>query len=167
MVENKKQINVSSTSEGLNQLEAFIEDICYEYNIMNTWYSNIQLALNEVFINAKVHGNKNNPNASIGISFYSDSKGLHFIVQDEGKGFDYQHYIAINAEDLPEEGNNDSDARGIIVIKMLADEVHFLNEGNTIELIFYISSINYSLTLERSKHLQNYFSKIVLYKSPS
>ncbi len=164
MVENKREIRIKATDEGIHQLESFIEDICYEYNIINTYYSNIQLALNEAYFNAKVHGNQNNPESHIDVSFFSDAKGLHFVVKDEGEGFDYQKYTEIGFEDLPDgegEGN-----RGILVIKLLADEINFYDFGSTIELIFYISSINYSLTIERKKHLENYFKNVLLFKTP-
>lgn len=163
MVENKKQIKVRSSREGIHELEAFIEDICYEYNIINTYYSNIQLALNEAFVNAKVHGNENDPDKKIDISFFSDHKGLHFLVKDEGDGFDYQNYLDRDIADLPE--GDELGERGILVIKMLVDELNFYDKGSTIELIFYISSINYSLTLERKKHLENYFNNVILYKT--
>jgi serine/threonine-protein kinase RsbW len=163
MVENKKQIKVRSSREGIHELEAFIEDICYEYNIINTYYSNIQLALNEAFMNARVHGNDNDPDKNIEISFFSDQKGLHFLVKDEGDGFDFQSYLEKDITDLPE--GDEQGERGILVIKMLVDELNFYDKGSTIELIFYISSINYSLTLERKKHLENYFKNVVLYKT--
>jgi serine/threonine-protein kinase RsbW len=163
MVENKKQIKVRSSREGIHELEAFIEDICYEYNIINTYYSNIQLALNEAFMNARVHGNNNDPEKKIDISFFSDQKGLHFLVKDEGDGFDFQNYLDKDITDLPE--GDEQGERGILVIKMLVDELNFYDKGSTIELIFYISSINYSLTLERKKHLENYFKNVILYKT--
>lgn len=163
MVENKREIRIKANPQGIHNLEAFIEDICYEYNIINSFYSNIQLALNEVFVNAKVHGNKNNPKSNIDISFFSDEKGLHFLVKDEGEGFDYQKYMDMDLTDLPDEEGEGQ--RGILVIKMLADEINWMDNGSTIELVFYISSINYSLTLERKKHLENYFKNVTLYKT--
>ncbi len=163
MVENKKQIKVRSSREGIHDLESFVEDICYEYNIINTYYSNIQLALNEAFVNARVHGNENDPEKNIEISFFSDQKGLHFLVKDEGDGFDFQNYLDRDITDLPE--GDEQGERGILVIKMLVDEMNFYDKGSTIELVFYISSINYSLTLERKKHLENYFNNVIFYKT--
>ena len=163
MVENKKQIKVRSSREGVHELETFVEDICYEYNIINTYYSNIQLALNEAFMNSRIHGNDNDPEKKIDISFFSDQKGLHFLVKDEGDGFDFQNYLDKDITDLPE--GDEQGERGILVIKMLVDELNFYDKGSTIELIFYISSINYSLTLERKKHLENYFKNVILYKT--
>lgn len=163
MVKNKKNIRIKTSPEGIHQLEAFIEDICYEYNIMNTYYGNIQLALNEAFFNATVHGNRNDPDTFVDVSFFSDQKGLHFLVSDQGEGFDYSNFTNQDPLELPE--NDDQDKRGILVIKMLADEVNFLNEGCTIELVFYISSINYSMTLERKRHLESYFKSVAFYKT--
>jgi len=163
MVENKKEISIKSSPQGIHELEAFIEDICYEYNIMNSYYSNIQLALNEAFMNAKTHGNKNEPSKKIDVSFFSDAKGLHFIISDDGEGFDYQKYESLKIEEIPD--NKDLDKRGILVIKLLVDELNFYDKGSTIELIFYISSINYNLSIERKKHLENYFNSVKIYKT--
>ncbi len=163
MVENKREIRIKANPQGVHELEAFVEDICYEYNIINSYYSNIQLALNEVFVNAREHGNHNDPESTIDITFFSDQKGLHFLVKDEGEGFDYQKYMDLDLTDLPE-GDGEGQ-RGILVIKMLADEINWLDKGSTIELVFYISSINYTLTLERKKHLETYFKNVTLYKT--
>lgn len=164
MVEKSKEIRIKSSIEGIHELEAFVEDICYEYNIFNSYYSSIQLALNEAFNNARMHGNKDNPDLWIDVSFFSDQKGLHFIVKDEGVGFDYKRYTEKDIDDLLLEEGSDA-ANGILVIKMLVDELNFMNSGNTIELIFYISSINYSLTLERARHLKSYFNSVSVFKA--
>lgn len=164
MVENKKQITIQNSKEGIHLLEAFIEDICYEYNIMNSYYSNIQLALNEAFFNAKIHGNKNIDQKKIEISFFSDQKGLHFLVKDEGDGFDFTEYLADDFIDKLAD-NKDAKSQGLLVIKLLVDELNFYDQGRTVELIFYISTINYSMTLERIKHLESYFKNITVIKS--
>ncbi|MFW5803614.1 MAG: ATP-binding protein [bacterium] len=164
MVENKKKITIQNSKEGIHKLEAFIEDICYEYNIMNSYYSNIQLALNEAFFNAKLHGNKNREDKKIEISFYSDQKGLHFLVKDEGDGFDYSQYLHDNFKQEFED-NKYGKERGLLIIKLLVDELNFYDQGRTVELIFYISTINYSMTLDRIKHLDNYFKNITVSKS--
>jgi serine/threonine-protein kinase RsbW len=165
MIEKSKKIRIKGSSDGIHQVEAFIEDICYEYNIFNSYFSNIQLALNEAYFNAREHGNKNDDNADIEISFFSDSKGLHFIIKDQGEGFDYESYKSMNIEDLLEADDNDNGKRGLLVIRMLVDELNFYENGSVIELIFYISSINYNLTLERKKQLELYFKNVVLLKT--
>ena len=164
MVENKKHITIKNSKEGIHLLEAFIEDICYEYNIMNSYYSNIQLALNEAFLNAKIHGNRNQEQAKIDISFFSDQKGLHFLVKDEGDGFDFSQYVS---DDFPEKfiENKEGKSQGLLIIKLLVDELNFYDQGKTVELIFYISTINYSMTLERITHLESYFKNITVIKS--
>ncbi len=163
MVENKKQITIQNSHEGIHLLEAFIEDICYEYNIMNSYYSNIQLALNEAYFNAKVHGNKNNEDTKIQVSFFSDQKGLHFLIKDEGDGFDFSQYISDDFTDKFVE-DTDKKSQGLLIIKLLVDELNFYDQGRTVELIFYISTINYSMTLERIKHLESYFKNITVIK---
>jgi len=165
MVEKRKILKVKGTKEGVHLLEAFVEEICYEYNIFNSYYSNIQLALNEAYFNARIHGNKTNDEAEIEIIFFSDAKGLHFLVKDEGDGFDYQEYQNINIDQFLDANYNDEGRRGLMVIRMLVDELNFYDNGKVIEVIFYISSINYNLTLERKKHLEKYFNNVILIKT--
>lgn len=165
MVEKKRILKIKGTKEGVHHLEAFIEEICYEYNIFNTYYGNIQLALNEAYFNARIHGNKTNDEAEVEIIFFSDAKGLHFLIKDEGEGFDYREYERINLDQFLAADYNDEGKRGLMVIRMLVDEMNFFENGRVIELIFYISSINYNLTLERIKHLEKYFNNVILIKT--
>lgn len=157
MVVKSKNLRIQSSLKDLYLLEAFVEDICYEYNIFNSYYGNIQVALFEAFENARVHGNGNKEEQFIDVSFYADYKGLHFTVKNEGVGFDYQVYTDIDFE-LMDEAH--ADKRGLLLIQLLADEVHFHDHGKQIEMIFYISSINYSLTISRQKGLSEYFAKV-------
>lgn len=165
MIENSKKLSIKNSKEGIHLLEAFVEDICYEYNIINTYFSNIQVALNEAFFNAQIHGNKNEDESSIEVSFFSDSKGLHFLIKDEGEGFDFEVYQNLNIEELLEADDKDEGKKGFLVIRMLVDELNFYENGSLIELVFYISSINYTLTVERKKQLEQYFKNVVLLKS--
>lgn len=161
MVEKNRQVKVKSSNKGLNELESFIEEICYEYNIINTYYSNIQLALNEVFTNSRVYKEADNQANDIEILFFSDQKGLHFVLKEEQEGFDFKDFqnLDMYEDDLSEE------SKGMLIIKMLVDELNIADSMKAIELVFYISSINYSLTVERKKHLENYFKNVTLYKA--
>ncbi|NVO01476.1 MAG: ATP-binding protein [Bacteroidetes bacterium] len=151
MIEKKQFLSLKSTKENIHQVEKFVEDICDEFNINNTYFGNILVALTEALSNAIVHGNKNDVNKDINITFESKPIGLSFTIQDEGNGFDFNNIP--DPTDLAVELKNE-EGRGIFLMKVLADEVNFLDNGKSIELIFKISSINQELALDRIKQLQ-------------
>jgi serine/threonine-protein kinase RsbW len=153
MISEKLQLILPSIPESIHQVEKFVEDICDEFNINNTYFGNILVTLTEAVENAIRHGNANNPAKKIQITFESKPEGLSFIVKDEGNGFD------INQIPDPTDLNTDpeeSRGRGIFLIKSLADEVKFLEKGNMVEIIFKISSINNEMAVERIRQLRKF-----------
>jgi len=153
MISEKLQLIFPSIPENIHQVEKFVEDICDEYNINNTYFGNILVALTEAVENAMVHGNKNNPTKNVEITFVSKPEGLSFTIKDEGDGFD------INQIPDPTDLNVDPDeikGRGIFLIKSLADEVNFLTKGKGVEMLFKISSINNEIAIDRINQLKSY-----------
>jgi serine/threonine-protein kinase RsbW len=153
MISEKIQLILPSIPENIYQVEKFVEDICDEFNINNTYFGNILVALTEAVENGMKHGNGNDPSKHVRIIFTSKSEGLSFTVKDEGRGFDIT-----NIPD-PTDINQDSEeikGRGIFLIKSLADEVRFLDKGKTVEILFKISSINNEMAVDRIKQLKKY-----------
>lgn len=163
MISGKLQLILPSLSENIHKVEKFVEDICDEFNINNTYFGNILVALTEAVENAMKHGNANDPFKTVQIIFSSNPEGLSFVIKDEGKGFD------LNAIPDPTDLNIDAEqikGRGIFLIRSLADEVNFTNKGSCVEMIFKISSINHELAVERMNLLKKY-SGIKEASSPS
>jgi serine/threonine-protein kinase RsbW len=153
MISETLQLVLPSLQESIHQIEKFVEDICEEYNINNTYFGNILIAVTEAFENAVTHGNCNDPSKNVSIIFMSKPEGLSFTISDEGKGFD------INQVPDPTDINIEIDkikGRGIFLIKSLADEVKFPDNGKKVEILFKISSINSELALDRINQLQEY-----------
>lgn len=163
MISGKLQLILPSLPENIHKVEKFVEDICDEFNINNTYFGNILVALTEAVENAMKHGNNNDPAKQVQIVFSSDPEGLSFMIKDEGKGFD------LNSIPDPTDLNIDAEeikGRGIFLIRNLADEVNFTHNGSCVELIFKISSINHELAVERMNLLKKY-SGIKEASSPS
>jgi len=153
MISEKLQLIFSSVPENIHQVEKFVEDICDEYNINNTYFGNILVALTEAVENAMVHGNKNNPSKNVEITFLSKPEGLSFTIKDEGDGFDINNIpdptdLNVNPEEVK--------GRGIFLIKSLADEVNFLLKDKGIEILFKTSSINNEIAIGRINQLKSY-----------
>jgi serine/threonine-protein kinase RsbW len=90
--------------------------------------------LNEVVINAIVHGNKLDPSKKVIVNADIEGKRIIWTVTDEGAGFDYN-----NLPDPTAPENLESlTGRGVFIIKHLADQCIFNTAGNEVELHFKI-----------------------------
>jgi len=127
-------LQLPSKMESLNALEKLIEDLADKYSIADDTFANMMTCLNEVFINAIVHGNKLQADKKVIVNAEVDNKRIIWTVTDEGAGFDYNHLpdptAAENLENLT--------GRGVFIIKQLADQCIFNAAGNEVELHFKI-----------------------------
>ena len=155
MISETLQLVLPSLPGSIHEVERFVEDICEEYNINNTYFGNILVAVTEAFDNAVLHGNNNDPSKNVTIDFASKPEGLSFTISDEGNGFDINQIpdptttdINIDIEEIK--------GRGIFLIKTLADEVRFPDNGKKVEILFKISSINSVLAIDRINQLKEF-----------
>lgn len=150
----KRSLILQSVPSEIHKLERFTEELCDEYNINNSYFGNILVALTEAFENAMIHGNHNDPSRKVSITFENRPKGFLFEVRDEGKGFDF--HLVPDATDV--EGNPEGKGTGLFLIRSLADEVNFADHGRCIRMLFSIASINQQMSIER-RNLLNDFIK--------
>jgi serine/threonine-protein kinase RsbW len=118
--------------ENLSLVEKLIDQVCVEYRVNEDHYGNILIALTEAVNNAIIHGNKQDPSKHITLSCETKDNNLLFIVEDEGPGFDFDHLPDPTDPENIEKPNG----RGVFLMKNLADEVNFFNNGNRVELKF-------------------------------
>ena len=104
-------------------------------NIKEDHYGNILIALTEAVNNAITHGNKLDPNKKVNLNMETTTEKVEFTIIDEGPGFNYND---IPDPTLPENLEKLS-GRGIFLMKSLADEVDFENNGAIIKLKFSLS----------------------------
>ncbi|MEI6575724.1 MAG: ATP-binding protein [Bacteroidota bacterium] len=154
MIANLQQLVIGSSLENLNLVSGMVEEICDQYNINNTYFGNILVAVTEACSNAIVHGNQGKPDKKVNIQFESGPHGLKFSVRDEGSGFDY-HAVPDPTESSDEEAP--ASRKGLYLIRTLSDEVVFKENGSLIQFGFHISSINYQLSVERSRMLHSFY----------
>ena len=129
-----KSINFSSNIQNLELVERFVNTLCEFEEVDEKHFGNILLALTEGVTNAIEHGNKCDPEKSVDLYYSLSGSELGFIIKDQGAGFDVDK---VPDPTLPE--NLDKlTGRGIFLIKSLADEVEFKDEGRTIELKFIL-----------------------------
>lgn len=145
-----KIIEFESGREGIHLAERFVEEVCDMYNIFNTYFANINLAVTEAVENAIVHGNKGDITKKVRLEFESLNAGLVFRISDQGDGFDPSLVSDPTIDDNSQAG------RGLYLMRSLSDNLNFLNNGSTLELHFEIASINRETTLDRRRQLLSY-----------
>ncbi|MDF9800569.1 serine/threonine-protein kinase RsbW [Catalinimonas alkaloidigena] len=132
---NSINIEIPSLSENIRMIESFIDNAKERFNLNDDIYGNIMIAVTESVHNAIRHGNQGDAKKNVSLSLALQEDAIHFTVKDEGEGFDF--------ENLPDptspENIETPGGRGIFLMKHLCDEVKFLNNGQIVELVFYIN----------------------------
>lgn len=135
-IEASKALEIYSKTENISLVEQLIDEVCEENKVHEDYYGNILIAITEAVNNAITHGNQGNPSKKIKIKVESEEPILKFKVSDEGTGF--------NFDSLPDptdpENIDKPNGRGVFLMRHLADEVEFFEEGKTVELSFNVSA---------------------------
>ena len=115
-------------------MEDFVKRLVVKLNIDENLYSNILISLTEAVNNAMVHGNQFDNHKKIVVSYRKQAHKIQLVISDEGSGFDpYQIPDPTAEEHLMCEGG-----RGVFLMKQLTDEIHFLDQGRTVQLMWKI-----------------------------
>ena len=127
-------IDIPSLAENIRIVESFIDIAKEKYELTDDVYGNIMIAVIESVNNAILHGNSTDKAKNVRLSANLLDGEILFSISDEGPGFDYH--------DLPDPTSPENiekvGGRGIFLMKSLADEVQFKNDGRTVELTFYL-----------------------------
>lgn len=129
-------VEFPSNINSLSKIERFIDYVCEEHGFGAYSYGNIIITVTEAVNNAIIHGNQSTSNKKVRLTVKVKPSALEFMVQDEGAGFDEN---SIPDPTLPENIEKVS-GRGIFLIKTLADEFAFEDEGRTVRLTFLKSN---------------------------
>jgi serine/threonine-protein kinase RsbW len=93
--------------------------------------SNLFIALDEAFVNAVKHGNKNDPTKLVRVGAELSPKEASFTIEDEGEGFDMQ-----TIPDPCDPTNLfKSSGRGVLLIYNIMDEVEYNAQGNRVKMV--------------------------------
>ncbi len=93
--------------------------------------SNLFVALDEAFVNAVKHGNKNDPSKLVRVGAELSPKEACFTIEDEGEGFDVQ-----TIPDPRDPANLfKSSGRGVLLIYNIMDEVEYNAQGNRVKMV--------------------------------
>lgn len=129
------KIEIPSLLENIRMIESFIDNAKEEYQFDDGIYGNIMIAVTESVNNAIRHGNKLDPNKNVKLSLELNESQITFFIEDEGNGFDYNNLPDPTApENIEKPGG-----RGIFLMRHLADEVNFKQDGKQVVLSFYMN----------------------------
>jgi serine/threonine-protein kinase RsbW len=130
------RIEIPSLSDNIRMIESFIDNAKEKFHLNEDIYGNIMIAVTEAVNNAIRHGNKGDSTKNVSLGLTLEEGMIRFRIEDEGRGFDYHNLPDPTApENLEKPGG-----RGIFLMKHLADEVDFSEQGKVVELIFYINA---------------------------
>lgn len=131
-----QRIELISQVESLSQIENYVDSLCEQYSICEDDYGNILIAITEAVNNAITHGNRLDITKKVCLDIVGNPNEIEFVVEDEGEGFDYTQ---VPDPTLPENLEKLS-GRGIFLMRSLADDISFENNGRKIKLKFSISA---------------------------
>jgi serine/threonine-protein kinase RsbW len=126
------ELRFDSKPENIAVVEKLIDKISADHGIVAEHYGNVLIAMTEGVNNAIVHGNKLDETKSVSVSCAIDQKTLVFRITDEGPGFDYDNLPDPTAPENIEKPHG----RGVFLMRHLADECAFEDEGRIVELTF-------------------------------
>lgn len=130
------RIEIPSLSDNIRMIESFIDNAKEKFHLNDDIYGNIMIAVTEAVNNAIRHGNKGDSSKNVSLGLTLEEGMIKFRIEDEGKGFDFHNLPDPTApENLEKPGG-----RGIFLMKHLADEVDFSDQGKVVELSFYINT---------------------------
>lgn len=126
------KMQIVSQPESINLVEKLIDEIKTDNNIHEECYGNMLVAVTEAVNNAIQHGNKYDPEKMVHISYEIEPDQVSFVITDEGNGFDY-----MNLPDPTDPENLEKPTgRGVFLMKHLADQIIFSENGRVVELYF-------------------------------
>jgi serine/threonine-protein kinase RsbW len=129
------KIQIPAISENIRMIESFIDNSKEKFHLDEDLYGNIMIAVTEAVNNAIKHGCRANSEKSVSLTLNLTENAIKFKIEDEGVGFDYHNLPDPTAPENLEKPSG----RGIFLMKHLADEVDFHDNGRVVELTFYIN----------------------------
>ena len=126
------RLTIHSSFDEVHKVEQLVDRTCANLGINEDFYGNVLIAVTEAVNNAIQHGNKEQSSLIVELNVSTSSDAFCFSVEDQGKGFDF--------DNLPDPTSPENilkeNGRGIFLMKNLADEVCFENNGKKVLIYF-------------------------------
>jgi len=134
------ELTTPSHTENLEMIRNFISQLAQKAGLDEMTAMEIEVAVEEACANVIKHAHKSDEAKPLRLQIKIDEQKLTVLVRDQGQGFDPKKLDEQNARELlakPKPGG-----RGILMMKMLMDEVHFeagKGKGMQVRLIKYLA----------------------------
>jgi len=130
---NSCSIIVDSKAAALNDVCNEILSKLQEHNFDKDDVFAVHLTLEEAFLNAVKHGNKNDPAKKVKIDYSVSSEKVEITITDEGAGFEPE------SVDDPRFGNGlyEPGGRGLLLMNSYMDIVKYNEQGNSVYMVRY------------------------------
>lgn len=130
-VHEKIEFELPSDLALMNGVLEYLQERVAKLGLIKPERSNLFVALDEAFVNAVKHGNKNDPNKLVRITAELTAQEASFTVEDEGEGFDIKQI-----PDPCDPANLfRTSGRGVLLIYNIMDEVEYNAQGNRVKMI--------------------------------
>lgn len=127
----KIDIELPSDLSLMNTVLEFLLDRVDKIGLIKAEQSNLFVALDEAFVNAIKHGNRNDPTKLVRITAELSPREAIFTVEDEGDGFDVREI-----PDPCDPANLfKSTGRGVLLIYNIMDEVEYSEHGTRLRMV--------------------------------
>ncbi len=127
-----ESLSIPSEFEAVQRVESLIDTVCERLEVNEDSYGNVLIAVTEAVNNAIIHGNKLNKALNVDLFVGDKETDFCFSVKDQGNGFNFNNLPDPTAP----ENINKEDGRGIFLMRSLAEEVEFDNEGRDVNIYF-------------------------------
>lgn len=130
-VHEKIEFELPSDLGLMNGVLEYLQERVAKLGLIKLDRSNLFVALDEAFVNAVKHGNKNDPSKLLKITAELSPKEASFTVEDEGEGFDIR--------EIPDPCDPANlfrtSGRGVLLIYNIMDEVEYNAQGNRVKMV--------------------------------
>jgi serine/threonine-protein kinase RsbW len=130
-VHEKIEFELPSDLALMNGVLQYLLDRVAKLGLIKPERSNLFIALDEAFVNAVKHGNKNDPTKLLRVTAELSCKEACFTIEDEGPGF--------NVQEIPDPRDPanlfKTSGRGVLLIYNIMDEVEYNAQGNRVKMV--------------------------------
>lgn len=130
-VHEKIEFELPSDLALMNGVLEYLQDRVAKLGLIKPERSNLFVALDEAFVNAVKHGNKNDPTKLVRITAELTPQEASFTVEDEGEGFD----ITQIPDPCDPANLFRASGRGVLLIYNIMDEVEYNEQGNRVKMV--------------------------------
>jgi len=130
-IREKIDLELPSDLTLMNAVLEYLLDRVAKLGLIQIEQSNLFVALDEAFVNAVRHGNRNDTSKLLRVTAELSAHEAIFTVEDEGDGFD------VRAIPDPRDPANlfKSSGRGVLLIYNIMDEVEYSERGTRLKMV--------------------------------